>query len=99
MSRFAYHQPQAYSYAKIDPVKYRFADIPHFRPPTPPILSPPKDPNAPEEPEKKDEPAGEEGKKGANLEGPDGLPSGESGMLLRPCLHIHGSALSSCKSL
>ena len=85
MSRFAYHQAQAYSYAKIEPNKYRFANAPHYRPPTPPILSPPKDPNAPEEPEKEENPEGEASTEDANLEDPADNVSGENGMLLTEC--------------
>ena len=77
MSRFSYHQPNAYSYAVIDPVKFRFAQSPHFRPPTPPVFSPPKDPNAPEEPSEEDK-GSEEAEGGAEGEGTK--PAGESGM-------------------
>ena len=60
MNRFGYYQPPAYAYAEIDPAKFRFANVPHFRPPTPPIFLPPKDPHAPEEPENEETPASED---------------------------------------
>ena len=60
MSRFSYHQPAAFSYHVVDPEKFKFSKVPHFRPPTPPTFSPPKDPNAPEKPIEEAKPASEE---------------------------------------
>ncbi len=68
MSRFSYHQPGAYSYAVIDPAKYRFAQSPHYRPPTPPVFLPPKDPNLPDEPPEEEE-GGNEADAEAEVEG------------------------------
>lgn len=81
---FNYHQAPAYSYAVIDPKKFRFANAPRYRPPTPPIHSPPKDPNAPEEPEEKEEPASEDSKEDTKLEDTGDKPPDEVGMLLSP---------------
>ena len=85
MSRFSYHQPVAYSYAVIDPAKYRFASSPHFRPPTPPIFTPPKDPNAPEE-SPEEEKAGTEND--AEAEGEEDKQPGEAGTLFSRVLQV-----------
>lgn len=82
MSHFSYHQPQAYSYAVIDPARFRFAKSPHYRPPTPPVLSPPKDPNAPAEPKEQAKPANEGSAGDIKVEDTGDKPPNDIGIVL-----------------
>ena len=85
---FNYHQAGAYSYAVIDPNKFRFARSPHYRPPTPPVFKPPKNPNFSDDPPEEEKEGNEAVVEG---EGGESKPEEESGMFR---LDVYGRSIA-----